>query len=229
MTSTMDETLEYASKSLTWRRSWKTSGNKVFIVDHEQMIRQGAFDVKEDEDDQNTIDNSIEQRDDRREEHIGEENKNQQQHEQEHEIDGAVSENGRSWDTVTTSSFEEEPLSTPKKIKDKKKSKARPTKHAHIPPFDATRRKVSLAQSTKTKASSRRRKETIAPHRNRSIFFKVFKAYATPTRMAILTVAIILWLLNMRQQYALTPISFYCHDFSQTSTHHLEFFVVARG
>ena len=145
MTSSTDETLEYARQSLKWKLTWRVSGKKTITVDHDRMIRQGAFDMIEKEASGDIM----------KEEQVMKEEHDDDQ-EAKYELDEAFD---------------------------------------HQANYDIDE-SIAADDGPKTKPPSTKKK-TVAPHQTTtSALFKVFKVFATPTRMALLLVAIIFWILN---------------------------------
>ena len=59
--STREEILEYAKKSLSWKKSWKASPKMIISVDHELILQQGILSMGEEEDSLPTNDLSDDQ------------------------------------------------------------------------------------------------------------------------------------------------------------------------
>ena len=137
MTSSTDETLEYARQSLKWKLTWRVSGQKTITVDHDRMIRQGAFDIIE----EHASDDKMEEDVVMEVEHVVDEEQDDDQQAR-YERDEAVADN----------------------------------------------------DGPKTKP---RMKKMVAPHQTTSsVLFKVIKVFASPTRMALLLLGILFWILN---------------------------------
>ena len=63
--STREEILEYAKKSLSWKKSWKVNPKMIISVDHELILQQGILSIEEEEDSSPTndlTDHNIEER-----------------------------------------------------------------------------------------------------------------------------------------------------------------------
>jgi ubiquitin-protein ligase len=190
MTSSGEDTFEYAEKSVTWKLEWK-AGKVMIVVDHGEMIRQGAILMQEEEEE---VDLPIPQVT----EIVGAEEKKEELEtadaaDDESDIMVVADNKPQSCETVATMNPAVEQLSVPQ---------PEPKESGQV---QVAQRKKAPKKKRSSQGSVKMARQRIrAPIKKKGasnliswVILAISKLFASPARVAVLSFLLLLWVLNV--------------------------------